>query len=285
IPEDSHIMAEKGDKVFPGDILVKIFRTERRVQQDITGGLPRVTELFEARIPKNPAILSEIEGRVEIIPEEKGMRKVVISSTETDTQKEYNIPPGKNLLVGSGDIVKVGERITDGHVVLKDILKIEGEKKVQEYLLNEIQNVYRVEGVVINDKHIEIIIRQMLSRVRVEDSGDTYLLEGEEMDRVKIQKINEELGKNKKPATFSPQILGITRVALSSEGFISAASFQETMKVLTNAAILGIDDHLDGLKENVILGKLIPSGTGVFINEKPEISSEDISLETEVLKK
>ena len=125
----------------------------------------------------------------------------------------------------------------------------------------------------------------MLSRVRVEDSGDTYLLEGEEMDRVKIQKINEELGKNKKPATFSPQILGITRVALSSEGFISAASFQETMKVLTNAAILGIDDHLDGLKENVILGKLIPSGTGVFINEKPEISSEDISLETEVLKK
>ncbi|NLG12291.1 MAG: DNA-directed RNA polymerase subunit beta', partial [Elusimicrobia bacterium] len=285
IPEDSHIMAEKGDKVFPGDILVKIFRTERRVQQDITGGLPRVTELFEARIPKNPAILSEIEGRVEIIPEEKGMRKVVISSTETDTQKEYNIPPGKNLLVGSGDIVKVGERITDGHVVLKDILKIEGEKKVQEYLLNEIQNVYRVEWVVINDKHIEIIIRQMLSRVRVEDSGDTYLLEGEEMDRVKIQKINEELGKNKKPATFSPQILGITRVALSSEGFISAASFQETMKVLTNAAILGIDDHLDGLKENVILGKLIPSGTGVFINEKPEISSEDISLETEVLKK
>ncbi|MCX8083151.1 MAG: DNA-directed RNA polymerase subunit beta' [bacterium] len=269
IPEDAHIMVEEGDKVYPGDTIAKIFRIERRVQ-DITGGLPRVTELFEARTPKNPAILSEIEGTVEISIGERGTRKVIISNPETGTRKEYDIPPGKHLLVGSGDVVKAGERITDGHVVLKDILKIEGEKKVQEYLLNEIQSVYRIEGVMINDKHIEIIIRQMLSKVRVEDPGDTYLLEGEEIDRIKIQKINESLPKNKKPATFSPQVLGITRIALSSESFISSASFQETMKVLTNAAILGADDHLEGLKENVILGRLIPSGTGLFTKRETE---------------
>ncbi|MCM8830378.1 MAG: DNA-directed RNA polymerase subunit beta', partial [Candidatus Omnitrophica bacterium] len=284
IPEDAHIMVEEGDKIYPGDVLAKIFRIERRVQ-DITGGLPRVTELFEVRTLKNPAILSEIEGKVEVFPGERGTRKVIVSNPETGSRKEYDIPPGKHLLVGSGDVVKAGERITDGHVVLKDILKIEGEKKVQEYLLNEIQSVYRVEGVMINDKHIEIIIRQMLSKVRVEDPGDTYLLEGEEIDRVKIQKINESLPKNKKPATFSPQILGITRVALSSESFISAASFQETMKVLTNAAILGAEDHLEGLKENVILGRLIPSGTGVFTKRDAEKISSESVFEEEILKK
>ncbi len=284
IPEDAHIMVEEGDTVYPGDVIAKIFRIERRVQ-DITGGLPRVTELFEARTPKNPAILSEIEGKVDVLPGERGTRKVIVSNPETGSRKEYDIPPGKHLLVGSGDVIKAGERITDGHVVLKDILKIEGEKKVQEYLLNEIQSVYRVEGVMINDKHIEIIIRQMLSKVRVEDPGDTYLLEGEEIDRVKIQKINEALPKNKKPATFSPQILGITRVALSSESFISAASFQETMKVLTNAAILGADDHLEGLKENVILGRLIPSGTGLFTKGETETSVSEPVFEEETLKK
>ena len=263
IPEDAHIMVDNGDKVFGGDVLAKIFRTERRVQ-DITGGLPRVSELFEARNPKNPAVLSEIEGKVEIISAAKGTRKVVVFNEDTNTRKEYDISVGKHLLVGTGDTVKAGERITDGHTVLKDILKIEGEKKVQEYLLNEIQSVYRVEGVTINDKHIEIIIRQMLSKVKVENPGDTYLLEGEEIDRVKIQKINEALPKGKKPATFRPQVLGITRVALNSESFISAASFQETTKVLTTAALLGAEDYLEGLKENVILGRLIPSGTGMF---------------------
>jgi len=259
-------MADNGDKVFPGDILAKIFRTERRVQ-DITGGLPRVSELFEARNPKNPAILSEIEGRVEVISAAKGTRKVVVVNEDTNTRKEYDISAGKHLLVGTGDTVKSGERITDGHIVLTDILKIEGEKKVQEYLLNEIQSVYRVEAVTINDKHIEVIIRQMLSKVKVESPGDTYLLEGEEIDRVKIQRINEDLPKGRKSATFRPQVLGITRVALNSESFISAASFQETTKVLTSAALLGAEDYLEGLKENVILGRLIPSGTGMFTEE------------------
>ncbi|MDD3726172.1 MAG: DNA-directed RNA polymerase subunit beta', partial [Candidatus Ratteibacteria bacterium] len=285
IPEDAHIMVKEGDRVYSGDILAKIFRTTERRVQDITGGLPRVTELFEARMPKNPAILSEIEGKVEIIPDEKGIRKVRIYNPETGSQKEYNIPPGKNLLVGSGDTVKAGEKITDGPIVLKDILKIEGEKKTQEYLLNEIQSVYRVEGVMISDKHIEIIIRQMLSKVRVENPGDTYLLEGEEIDRVKAQKINETLPKNKKLATFSPQVLGITRVALTSESFISSASFQETMKVLTNAALLGAEDHLEGLKENVILGRLIPAGTGLFIKEGVETSLTEPVMEEEPLEK
>ena len=158
------------------------------------------------------------------------------------------------------------------------MLRIQGEKKVQEYLLNEIQKVYRVEGVKINDKHIEVIIRQMLSRVRVVDPGDTYLLEGEEIEKTKIQKINESLPKGKKPATYKPLILGITRVALSSESFISAASFQETMKVLTNAAVLGAEDPLEGLKENVILGRLIPAGTG-FISKKLKQKKESESAE------
>jgi DNA-directed RNA polymerase subunit beta-beta' len=282
IPEGAHIMVEKGDKVAPGDILAKIFRTERRVQ-DITGGLPRVSELFEARNPKNPAILSEIEGLVEVISAAKGTRKVVVTNEETNTKKEYEISAGKHLLVSTGDRIKSGERITDGHVVLKDILKIEGEKKVQEYLLNEIQSVYRVEGVSINDKHIEVIVRQMLSKVRVENPGDTYLLEGEEIDRFKMQKINDALPKNKKSATFRPQVLGITRVALNSESFISAASFQETTKVLTSAALLGAEDYLEGLKENVILGRLIPAGTGMFKEVHKEQSVTVVEKEKEII--
>ena len=226
-----------------------------------------------ARTPKNPAILSEIKGIVEILPSEKGTRKIKVKNEDTKTEKVYTIPYGKHLLVGNGDAVLPGQKLTDGPVVLQDILKIQGEKKVQEYLLNEIQKVYRIEGVTINDKHIEIIIRQMLSKVRVEDPGDTFLLEGEEISRVEIQKINESLPKGKKPATYKPLVLGITRVALSSSSFISAASFQETTKVLTNAAVLGAEDYLEGLKENVILGKLIPAGTGVY--------SEELSVEKE----
>ncbi|MCM8789147.1 MAG: DNA-directed RNA polymerase subunit beta', partial [Candidatus Omnitrophica bacterium] len=174
-------------------------------------------------------------------------------------------------------------KLTDGPVVLTDILKTQGEKKVQEYLLNEIQKVYRVEGVVINDKHIEVIIRQMLSRVRVTDPGDTYLLEGEEIDRVRIQQINDALPKDKKRATYEPLILGITRVALSSESFISAASFQETLKVITNAAITGAEDYLEGLKENVILGKLIPAGTGFFssFTKKEEEQTAEVGVSGE----
>ncbi|HPC30301.1 MAG TPA: DNA-directed RNA polymerase subunit beta', partial [bacterium] len=250
--------------------------------QDITGGLPRVSELFEARPPKNPAILSEIAGKVSLGSGEKGARIIKIIG-DADQVKEYKVPYGKHILVADGDQVVSGSKLTDGPAVLIDVLRTQGEKKVQEYLLNEIQKVYRIEGVGINDKHIEIIIRQMLSRVRITDPGDTYLLEGEEIDRMKIQQINDSLPKEKKRATYEPLILGITRVALSSESFISAASFQETIKVLTNAAITGAEDRLEGLKENVILGKLIPAGTGFFShiieNEEkkyPEDSSNEI---------
>ncbi|MCM8833355.1 MAG: DNA-directed RNA polymerase subunit beta', partial [Candidatus Omnitrophica bacterium] len=217
-----------------------------------------------------PAILAEIDGFVKI-EIEKGERKVKITNPETKTEKEYTIPFWRTLTVSDGDYVLAGTSLTDGDKALNDILKIQGEKKVMEYLLNEIQKVYRIEGVKINDKHIEVIIRQMLSKVRVEEPGDTYLLEGEEISRHEIQKINESLPKGKKPATFTPMVLGITRVALGSESFISAASFQETIKVLTNAGILGAEDHLEGLKENVILGRLIPAGTGIFEAKKEKI--------------
>ncbi|MCM8769850.1 MAG: DNA-directed RNA polymerase subunit beta' [Candidatus Omnitrophica bacterium] len=260
IPVGATILVEEDQEVKPGTILAKTPRTVGRVQ-DITGGLPRVSELFEARNPRNPAILSEIDGEVRIIQEKSG-RKVVI--TGDVTKKEYAIPFGKHLLVADGDRVSAGSKLTDGPVVLHDILHIQGDKKVQEYLLNEVQKVYRVEGVTISDKHIEIIVRKMLSRVRVEDPGDTFLQEGEEIDKVRVQKINDSLPKGKRKATYQPLILGITRVALSSESFISAASFQETIKVLTNAAVVGAEDSLEGLKENVIMGRLIPAGTGFF---------------------
>ncbi len=266
IPVGAHLAVEEKQMVGPGTVLAKTARTVGRVQ-DITGGLPRVSELFEARTPKNPAILSEIDGVVQV-QQEKGGRKVLVKGDVST--KEYTVPYGKHLLVADGDYVIAGSKLTDGPVILNDILRIQGEKKVQEYLLNEVQKVYRVEGVSINDKHIEIIVRRMLSRVRVEDPGDTFLLQGEEIDKVRIQKINESLPKGRKRATFQPLVLGITRVALSSEGFISAASFQETIKVLTNAAAMGAEDYLEGLKENVIMGKLIPAGTGFFSRQAAE---------------
>ena len=270
LPEDAHIMVVEKEKVAAGADIAKILRSEKRVQQDITGGLPRVSELFEARNPKNPAIISDIDGIVEIMPSDKGSRQVKISNLETETVKEYDIPYNKHLLVSSGDKVLAGSKLTDGPIVLKEMLKIQGAKKVEEYLLSEIQKVYRVEGVTIKDKHIEVIVKQMLSKVRVEDPGDTFLLEGEEIDKIKIQQINESLPKNKKPASFKPMILGITRVALSSDSFISDASFQETTKVLTTSAMLGFEDPLEGLKENVILGRLIPAGTGLFQQQDEE---------------
>ncbi|MCM8764381.1 MAG: DNA-directed RNA polymerase subunit beta', partial [Candidatus Omnitrophica bacterium] len=279
---NTSLLVEDGQRVLPGDIIAKTPRVVGRVQ-DITGGLPRVSELFEARPPRNPAIISEIEGNVSLHPGERGTRIIKVTDSSGKQKKEYRVHFGKHLLVNDGDHVVSGTKLTDGPVVLTDILKTQGEKKVQEYLLNEIQKVYRVEGVVINDKHIEVIIRQMLSRVRVTDPGDTYLLEGEEIDRVRIQQINDALPKDKKRATYEPLILGITRVALSSESFISAASFQETLKVITNAAITGAEDYLEGLKENVILGKLIPAGTGFFssFTKKEEEQTAEVGVSGE----
>ena len=272
LPGETTLKIEDGEMVRKGKCLAERPRLSGKVQ-DITGGLPRVSELFEARHPKDPAILSEIDGDVIIQEDNSGKRTkkgegTIRVKSSTGTVKEMSIPLGKHLNVSDGEHVVAGEKLTDGTIVLDDILNIKGEKGVREYLLNEVQEVYRLESVTINDKHLEIIIRQMLSKVKVKDPGDTLLLEDQEIDRFKFQKINEEiLAKEKKPAKASPMILGITRVALSCDSFISAASFQETTRVLTEAAVTGKIDPLYGLKENVIIGSFIPAGTG-FVKQK-----------------
>ncbi|MBI2094547.1 MAG: DNA-directed RNA polymerase subunit beta' [Candidatus Omnitrophica bacterium] len=270
IPSGAHVIVDDGDKVSAGSLIAK---TPRKVTKtkDITGGLPRVAELFEARRPKDPAIISEIDGTVEFGESKKGHRRVVVKSP-TGMKKEYLIPHGKHLNVYKGDYVYSGQQLVDGPVVPQDILRISGERKLQEYLVNEVQEVYRLQGVSINDKHIEVIVRQMLKRVRINDSGDTDLLVGMQVDRWKLQEINDLILKKKKePAKAEPILLGITRASLSTESFISAASFQETTRVLTDAATAGKKDYLLGLKENVIMGHLIPAGTGFAGQRRVEI--------------
>ena len=262
LPAGAHILVERGDEVFPGDILAKIPR-ETTKTKDITGGLPRVAELFEARKPKEQAIISEIDGVVEFGGFVKGMRRVIVRSGMGDT-KEYLIPKGKHVNVHEGDWVRAGEPLMDGSVNPHDILDVLGPKELQKYLVDEVQQVYRLQGVAINDKHIEVIVRQMLRKVRVEDPGDTGFLVGEQVDRFLFEQENERMvAEGKKPATARPVLLGITKASLSTDSWISAASFQETTRVLTEAAINGAVDELLGLKENVIVGRLIPAGTGM----------------------
>ena len=245
-----------------GDLIAKIPRGAGKTR-DITGGLPRVAELFEARKPKDPAVISEIDGAVEFGEDKKGRRTIIVKSP-TGMVVEYTIPHGKHPNVYRGDRVFAGQQLTDGPVVPHDILRVCGDKVLQEYLLNEVQEVYRLQGVRINDKHIELIISQMLKKVKIEDAGDTSLLVGEQVNRVTFKKINEEILKKKgKPAQATPLLLGITKVSLTTESFISSASFQETTRVLTEAASSGKIDFLCGLKENVIVGHLIPAGTGL----------------------
>ncbi len=270
IPAGAHITVDDGEKMHAGDLIAK---TPRKVTKtkDITGGLPRVAELFEARRPKDPAIISEIDGIVEFGESKKGHRRVVVKSS-TGMKKEYLIPHGKHLNVYKGDFVYAGQQLVDGPVVPQDILKISGERKLQEYLVNEVQEVYRLQGVTINDKHIETIVRQMLKKVKIVDSGDTDFLVGMQIDRWKLQEENERVIKQKKePAKAEPILLGITRASLSTDSFISAASFQETTRVLTDAAASGKRDYLLGLKENVIMGHLIPAGTGFAGQRRVEI--------------
>ena len=270
IPSGAHIVTDDGEKVHAGDLIAK---TPRKVTKtkDITGGLPRVAELFEARRPKDPAIISEIDGIVEFGETKKGHRRVVVKSS-TGMKKEYLIPHGKHLNVYKGDFVFSGQQLVDGPVVPQDILRISGERKLQEYLVNEVQEVYRLQGVTINDKHIEVIVRQMLRKVRIADGGDTDFLVGMQVDRYKLQEENERIEKLKKdPAKAESILLGITRASLSSESFISAASFEETTRVLTDAAASGKRDYLLGLKENVIMGHLIPAGTGFAGQRRVEI--------------
>ncbi|OGX15777.1 MAG: DNA-directed RNA polymerase subunit beta' [Omnitrophica WOR_2 bacterium RBG_13_41_10] len=274
IPIGAHILVKDSQKVDGGDLLAKIPRLVVKTR-DITGGLPRVAELFEARRPKDPAIISEIDGFIEFSQSKKGQRVIIVKSP-TGMEREYPIPHGKHPNVYKGDKVTAGQQLTDGPVVLQDILSVCGDKILQEYLVNEVQEVYRLQGVRINDKHIELIIRQMLKKIRIEEPGDTDFLPLQQVDKWKFQKENMRmLKKGQKPASATPLLLGITKASLSTESFISAASFQETTRVLTEAAASGKRDELFGLKENVIVGHLIPAGTG--FREHRDIEVEKVN--------
>ncbi len=273
IPVGAHIKVLDGQKIEAGDLLAKIPRLLVKTR-DITGGLPRVAELFEARRPKNPAVISEIDGFVEF-GETKKAQRVIIVRSPTGMQREYLIPHGKHPNVYKGDRVIAGQQLTDGPVVLQDILRVCGDKALQEYLVNEIQEVYRLQGVHINDKHIELVIRQMLKKVRIEDPGDTEFLPGEYVDKWRFKKENTRAMKKKgKPASATPQLQGITKASLNTESFISAASFQETTRILADAAASGKQDGLYGLKESVIVGRLIPAGTGFSQHKEIKMEKE-----------
>ncbi|MBI4476312.1 MAG: DNA-directed RNA polymerase subunit beta', partial [Acidobacteria bacterium] len=263
MPSRAHLMVSDGEQVFAGDVLAKIPR-ETTKTKDITGGLPRVVELFEARKPRETAVISEIDGLVKVGGIVKGQRKILIVPDEPGAeQREYSLPRGVHVNVQEGDRVRAGEPLMDGPSNPHDILAVLGEKALQSYLVNEIQEVYRLQGVNINDKHIEVIVRQMMRWVRVEDVGDTEFLIEEIVDKFRFLEENEHvIADGGRPATGRPILLGITKASLSTESFISAASFQETTRVLTEASISGKVDHLRGLKENVTMGRLIPAGTG-----------------------
>lgn len=321
LPTRSYLSVEEGETVPAGTILAKISKQQTK-SRDITGGLPRVTELFEARSPQEPAIVSEIEGTVKFGARKKGSREIIVTAPDGSDEKKYNVPLGKHILVQENDEIPAGEKITDGPINPHDILKIKGTSAVQEYLVNEIQDVYRLQGVKINDKHIEVIVRQMLQKIKIVSPGDTRFLEEDIVDRnefieennkvssmayvedkgdsrykdgqlipkAKIREINADLKKKSKkpivsrdaePATFEHVLLGITQAALSTESFISAASFQETTKVLANAATEAKIDHLLGLKENVVMGHLIPAGTGLKKYNNLILKSQEVVTEAE----
>ena len=274
LPVGANLFVKEGDDVFAGDVLVKIPR-ETTKTKDITGGLPRVVELFEARRPKECATVTEIDGEVSYGKDSKGKRKVIVTP-EIGQPKEYMIPKTKHISVHEGDFVRAGEPLMDGAVDPHDILRISGEKDLARYLVNEVQEVYRLQGVRINDKHIEVIVRQMLKRVRIKDAGDTSNLEGEFVDKYNFTEENERaVSTGGKPAVAEPSLLGITKASLNTESFISAASFQETTRVLTEASVEGKVDHLVGLKENVIMGRLIPAGTGFPVYKRVDIKVEE----------
>jgi DNA-directed RNA polymerase subunit beta' len=318
------MIVNDGEEVQSGTVLVKIPRDSGKTR-DITGGLPRVTELFEARSPADPAIVSEIDGVVKFGAQKRGSREIKVMSHDGLDERHYLIPMGKHILAQENDVIRAGERLSDGAIDPHDILRIKGVGAVEEYLVNEIQEVYRMQGVKINDKHIEVIVRQMMQKVRVVDPGDTRFLEDDHVDIIpvnleneslkdqviitkkgdaklkegqliskkKVREANTDLRKKSKkiaefrdamPATSEPILLGITQAALSTDSFISAASFQETTKVLTDAAIEGKVDLLLGLKENVIMGHLIPAGTGlkkfrnVIVLPREEAPAPEVSL-------
>jgi DNA-directed RNA polymerase subunit beta' len=285
MPSRAHLMIQDGDEVHPGDVLAKIPR-ETTKTKDITGGLPRVVELFEARKPRETAIISEIDGVVKFGEVSKGQRKIYVVA-DNGTEKEYSVPKGVHINVQEGERLRAGEPLMDGPMNPHDILAVLGEKELQSYLVNEIQEVYRLQGVTISDKHIEVIVRQMMRWVKVEDVGDTTFLLEQQIDKFRFTEENQRVIANGgRPATGRPLLLGITKASLSTESFISAASFQETTRVLTEASIQGAVDHLRGLKENVIVGRLIPAGTGMehYRNVKlaPELEQAAAKVQEEV---
>jgi DNA-directed RNA polymerase subunit beta' len=272
---DAILSVEPGADVKAGDVLARSPLASAK-QSDITGGLPRVAELFEARRPKDHAIIAEASGLIEIGKDYKNKQRIIIKPDDESLEPfEYLIPRGKSLAVQNGDRVERGDFIYDGHPAPHDILAIKGVEELANYLINEIQDVYRLQGVTINDKHIEVIVRQMLQKVEITDPGDTGLIKGEQIDRIEFDEINAKTEKSgKRPAAASPVLLGITKASLQTRSFISAASFQETTRVLTDAAVIGKSDTLEGLKENVIVGRLIPAGTGGMLRQLRKIAAK-----------
>jgi DNA-directed RNA polymerase subunit beta' len=282
VPVGAQLIVKDGIEVKPGETLAKISREVYKTR-DITGGLPRVAELFEARRPKDPAVITEIDGDVRFGEIKRGKREVVIKP-ESGPERTYEVPVGKHLRVHEGDQVRAGDRLSEGPINPHDILRIKGPRAVQEYLLNEIQEVYRLQGVKINDKHIGVIVRQMLQKVRISDPGQTVFLEGEHVDRSEFRDVNQKaIAEKSKPARSEPLLLGITKASLTTESFISAASFQETTRVLTDAAVRGARDDLKGLKENIIIGHLIPAGTGIHRYSGIEFMVDEAFYDEEIL--
>jgi len=275
LPTDAILISENNAAVHPGDILAKIPREEKKTK-DITGGLPRITELFEARIPKDAAILSEVDGVVQFGGVHRGQRKIMVITDENESF-EYSVPRNRHLNVEDGERVNAGDSLTFGVPNAHDILKILGPDAVQKFLVKEVQEIYTLQGVDINDKHIEVIVRQMLRKVRITDPGDTNFVVGDRVDKLYLQTVNKAMAnEGKRIATSKPILMGITKASLGTESFISAASFQETTRVLTEASLVGQVDYLHGLKENIIIGKIIPAGTGVESFKRKYIG-EDIS--------
>ncbi len=272
---DAILSVEDGQEVRPGDVVARIPR-EGAKTKDITGGLPRVAELFEARRPKDHAIIAESDGYVRFGKDYKNKRRITIEPVDdTLAPMEYMVPKGKHIPVQEGDFVQKGDYIMDGNPAPHDILRILGVEALANYMIDEVQDVYRLQGVKINDKHIEVIVRQMLQKWEILDSGETTLLKGEHVDKAELDEVNEKaLSHNLRPASGEPILLGITKASLQTRSFISAASFQETTRVLTEAAVQGKRDKLVGLKENVIVGRLIPAGTGGATTRVKKIAAD-----------
>ncbi len=271
IPSGAHVVVAEDDKIVAGTLMAKTPRKTSKTK-DITGGLPRVAELFEARRPKDAAEISKIDGMADFAPSVRGKRCIVVKDQHTGVEEEHLIPIGKHVIVFKGDYVRKGQQLTEGPMDPHEILDVCGPQELQEHLVNEVQEVYRLQGVTINDKHIEIIVRQMLRKVRITEPGDTTFLWGEQMDKIEFEDENPRVEKmGGKPAEAQPVLLGITKASLETESFLSAASFQDTTRVLTDAATLAKVDYLRGFKENVIMGHIIPAGTGFDMHRKVKL--------------